>query len=179
MFGQRTITARVAPVESRLQVDTGTDQVVAAGAPAPPDQSVAAVRAAARLSRLMERAAGDLGLAHYRILAAVADGEGRASRVAERLALGRPTVSAAVESLCRQGYVERREAPGDLRAVDLRRTPSGAARLDDAESRLVAALHELCRRTPDGAALTAGLATLGPALDELAAQRLAHKRRER
>jgi DNA-binding MarR family transcriptional regulator len=150
-----------------------------AAPPAGADLSVSAVRAAARLSRLLERAAGDLGLAHYRVLSAVADGEGRASRVAERLALGRPTVSAAVESLCRQGLVERREAPGDLRAVDLGLTPEGSARLDDIERHLVAALHELCRRIPDGPALTAGLATLGPALDQLASERLDRKRQAR
>ena len=45
-----------------------------------------AVRALARLSRLMERAVSDegLSLAHFRVLAAVAEGEIRASHVARR-----------------------------------------------------------------------------------------------
>ena len=46
---------------------------------------------------------GSLGLAHYRFLALVAGGDERASRLAERLALGKPAVSAAVGALVAQG----------------------------------------------------------------------------
>src|SRR6059058_1194066 len=66
-----------------------------------------AVRVLARLSRLMERASGDLSLAHYRVLSAVADGDQRATRLAERLALGKPTISASVDALCRRGLLAR------------------------------------------------------------------------
>ena len=38
----------------------------------------------ARASRILERATGELSLAHYRVLAAVASGEERASRLAVR-----------------------------------------------------------------------------------------------
>jgi DNA-binding MarR family transcriptional regulator len=62
-------------------------------------QQIEAVRALARATRVLERASGELSLAHYRVLAAIASGDERASRVANRLAIGKPTVSVAVEAL--------------------------------------------------------------------------------
>src|SRR5262249_17877418 len=56
-----------------------------------------AVQALARLSRLLERAAAPLSLADYRALAAILAGEERASRLAERLAVGKPSISATVD----------------------------------------------------------------------------------
>ena len=78
---------------------------------------VAAVRAVARLARVLERASGDLSMAHYRVLAAVADGDERASRVAARLALGKPTISASVDALCRRGLLTREDVVHDQRAT--------------------------------------------------------------
>src|ERR1700742_3257644 len=86
---------------------------------------VAAIRALARMARLLERSSGDLHLAHYRVLAAVADGDERASRVADRLALGNPTVSAAVESLTKRGLLSREDAVEDRRAATLTLTSAG------------------------------------------------------
>src|SRR6478735_10694210 len=106
---------------------------------------VEAVRAVARLSRVLERACPDLSLPHYRVLAAVADGDERASRVAARLALGKPTVSASVEALCRRGLLTREDVAHDQRAVTLRLTTAGETALREAEqamtSRLAAILE--------------------------------------
>ena len=93
------------------------------------------MRALARASRLLERASGDLSLAHYRVLAAVASGEERASRVAARLALGRPAISAAVDSLGQRGLLDRVEVEGDARAVALSVTAAGQRVLAQAEAR--------------------------------------------
>src|ERR1700761_7040788 len=90
------------------------------------DPSVDAVRALARAARVLERASGQISLAQYRVLSAVAAGDERASRIAERLELGRPTISAAVATLCRHGLLVRDEVVADQRATDLRLTPSGA-----------------------------------------------------
>ena len=78
---------------------------------------------------------------HYRVLASVAAGEERASRVAERLELGRPAISSAVEALCAHGFMERREVEGDQRAVDLRVTPEGVAVLERVEHEMTEALQ--------------------------------------
>lgn len=125
------------------------------------------------MARLLERSSGDLNLAHYRVLAAVADGDERASRVADRLALGRPTVSAAVDSLTKRGLLSRADAVDDGRATTLALTPAGEAALAAVEEGMLARLDDLCARTPDPDAVLDALARLGEALDQVAAERLA------
>jgi DNA-binding MarR family transcriptional regulator len=138
-----------------------------------------AIRALARMARQLERSSGDLNLAHYRVLAAVADGDERASRVADRLALGKPTVSAAVESLTRRGLLSRTDAEEDRRAATLTLTPAGEAALAEVEVGMLERLDALCARTPDPDAVLESLARLGEALDEVAAERLAARKSAR
>lgn len=140
---------------------------------------VPAIRALARMARQLERSSGDLNLAHYRVLAAVADGDERASRVADRLALGKPTVSAAVESLTRRGLLSREDAADDRRAATLALTPAGEAALAEVEGEMLGRLDDLCSRTPDPDAVLDALARLGEALDEVADERLAARKAKR
>jgi DNA-binding MarR family transcriptional regulator len=140
---------------------------------------VQAIRALARMARQLERSSGDLNLAHYRVLAAVADGDERASRVADRLALGKPTVSAAVESLTKRGLLSREDAADDRRAATLTLTPAGAAALAELEEGMLERLDDLCARTPDPDAVLDALAHLGEALDEVADERLAARKAKR
>lgn len=144
--------------------------------PASAETTLEAVRSLARTARLLERAAGDLGMAQYRVLSAIAAGDERASRVAERFGLGRPTVSVAVDTLCRHGLVRRSESPGDLRATDLSITPKGRSLLGAVEAAMTAALTELCARSATGQEVTAALASLGPALDAVQAERIERAR---
>jgi DNA-binding MarR family transcriptional regulator len=136
-------------------------------------QRLEAVRALARASSVLERASGELSLAHYRVLSAIAAGDERASRVAARLALGRPTVSAAVEAFCQRGLLVRSLVEDDHRAVVLRLTAEGEAVLNRVETAMIRRIDELCSRTPDGRRLMESLVWLGAALDEVAAGRLA------
>lgn len=134
---------------------------------------MAAVQALARTARLLERAAGELSLPQYRVLSAIAAGEDRASRVAARFGLGRPAVSATVEALCREGLVDRTGAPGDQRAIVLSVTPAGRDVLERVEGVMVQALTDLCRRSaadPPRRVLEV-MAALGPAVDEVVAER--------
>ena len=135
--------------------------------------AVDAVRALARASRVLERATGELSLAHYRVLAAVASGDERASRVAARLALGRPAISAAVDALCQRGLLERVEVEGDARAVALSLSARGRQVLDQAESEMVHRMLDLAGRTPDPERLLESLAWLGPAIDQVHQERRA------
>jgi DNA-binding MarR family transcriptional regulator len=139
------------------------------------ESKVQAVRALARLARALERSSGDLNLAHYRVLAAVADGDERASRVAERLALGKPTVSAAVESLCKRGLLKREVADDDRRAATLSPTPAGEAALAEVEEVMVGRIDEILSRTEDPDAVVEALGQVGVALDQIAAERSAHR----
>ncbi len=127
--------------------------------------SVDAVRAITRVARALERASTEIPMAHYRILSAVAAGEDRASRLAERLALGRPAISAAVDALCRDGYLVRGDVADDQRAVDLRLSERGADVLDRVEHAMVRVLDELVRGAPEGEHLVASLAAFNVTLD--------------
>jgi DNA-binding MarR family transcriptional regulator len=144
------------------------------------EDKVQAIRALARLARTLERSSGDLNLAHYRVLSAIADGDERASRVADRLALGKPTISAAVESLCKRGLLSREDAAEDRRAATLTLTPAGEAALIEVERGMVERIDEFLDRTPDAAQVVESLGRLGDAIDEVmserAAQRAAGKR---
>jgi DNA-binding MarR family transcriptional regulator len=124
-----------------------------------------AVRALVRVSRVLERASPHLSLPQYRVLAAVAAGEEQASRVAARLALGKPAVSAAVEALCHRGLLSRSDMESDLRAACLRLTPSGDALLGEFEAAMTARLEQLVERCPDPGGVLDALGSLGPAID--------------
>jgi DNA-binding MarR family transcriptional regulator len=136
-------------------------------------RAVQAVRALARASRVLERASGELNLAHYRVLSAVASGDERASRVAARLRLGKPTVSAAVDALCRRGLMTRVAAADDQRAVALSLTAPGWSLLDRVEEEMVAKIRGLSARTPDPQRLIESLAWMGGAIDQAHAERMA------
>ncbi len=136
-----------------------------------------AVRALARASRVLERASSELSLAHYRVLSAIDSGDERGSRIAARLAVGKPTVSAAVEALCQRGLLVRSGVEGDQRVAALGLTAEGRALLDRVEAEMVTRIDDLCARTPDGAQLMESLVWLGDAIDEVVAERWAQSGR--
>jgi DNA-binding MarR family transcriptional regulator len=139
-------------------------------------EQIEAVRALARATRVLERASGELSLAHYRVLAAIASGDERASRVANRLAIGKPTVSAAVEALAQRGLLLRSAVDGDQRVAVLHLTPEGQALLARVEAEMIRRIDELCARTPDPEQLMESLVWLGAAIDDWQAQRAAERR---
>ncbi|MBV8295859.1 MAG: MarR family transcriptional regulator, partial [Acidimicrobiia bacterium] len=77
------------------------------------------IRTLTRLARLLERGAGDLSLSQFRILALVEDGGERASELADRLALAKPTITAAVDGLVDRGYLTRSADCSDRRATKI------------------------------------------------------------
>jgi len=119
----------------------------------------------ARAYRLLERALDGLSLADFRVLSAIGAGEERASRLAARLALGKPAISATVESLCRRDLLRRSPLDADQRVLSIALTSDGAAVLADAERRLSALVDDLAARTPDPAGTLAALAALDVAID--------------
>jgi DNA-binding MarR family transcriptional regulator len=135
-----------------------------------------AVRALARATRVLERASGELSLAHYRVLSAIDSGDERASRVANRLAIGKPTVSAAVDALEQRGLLIRSGVDGDQRVVALHLTTEGSALLSRVEAEMIRRIDDLCARTPDGDQLMESLVWLGSAIDDLQAQRVVERR---
>jgi DNA-binding MarR family transcriptional regulator len=158
----------------------GTKRAGLTGEDVAPDRAraVEAVRALARASSVLERSSPQLSLAHYRVLTAIAQGHERASNIASKLALGKPTVSAAVESLCRRGLLVRSGVAGDQRAAALHLTPAGEMLLEQVETEMISRINDLCDRTPDGGQLIESLVWLGAAMDSRLADRLAARRGE-
>ncbi|QAY61015.1 MarR family transcriptional regulator [Microbacterium protaetiae] len=139
----------------------------------PNDDARAATLTFARMARMLERTLqhhAPLSLSDYRILSAVADGEARASRLAQRLAVGKPSVSASVDSLVRRGLLARAGGAGDQRAIDLRITAEGDRVRFDAERALVALVTEVAEHTSEPTATMAAIAAFGAALEERQAQ---------
>ena len=137
----------------------------------PNPRSVEAVEALTRASKALERACGGLSLAQYRVMSAVAAGDERASRVAARLALGKPAVSATVEALCARGLLVRSGVVGDQRAVQLSLTEAGQALLEDSRLAMTSVLEDLAERTGCHDELLSALSALGSAIEQAAAER--------
>lgn len=104
-----------------------------------------AVRVVARLARVFEKRLADEGmtLPQFRVLAFLSEGEWAASKVADWLAVSRPSLTALVDGLVEQGWVERKESPTDRRSVLHHLTDAGRQRLAEATSLLADGLDGL------------------------------------
>src|ERR1700712_4166981 len=112
----------------------------------------------ARLGRLLENnTTTDLTLPQYRVLGVLSTGEERASALAARLSVAKPTLTALVDSLVERGYVIRETADGDRRAVRLSITTAGRAALAATGLQLREVLDEVLDRCPDPAAVLAAI----------------------
>jgi long-chain acyl-CoA synthetase len=126
-------------------------------------------RTAARLSRVVERPLEKTGLSlpQYRLLGFLSRGSAAAARLAERLTVTRPTVTAVVDGLVVQGLVARSRTDADRRQVDHALTAEGEAALAEADEAVGTRLAELLSALPDERrdAAVAGLEAWQEALD--------------
>ena len=132
-----------------------------------------AAQALVRLSRVLERSAAPLSLADYRVLMTVAAGEERASRLAQGLAVGKPSISATVDSLARRGLISRGRVEADQRAVALSLTDAGRLAYEEAQGRMVERLREVLALTADPEASLRALVEVGDAHTRLRQARAA------
>jgi len=130
----------------------------------------------ARLVRVLERQGGDeLSLAQLRTLGLLMRGDERATELARRLAVPKPTMTAVVNSLVVKGYVAREGSREDRRVVRLSITPAGREAHDRAAALLCTALDDLLARCPDPAGVLAALEQLRVALDHRLDERMARR----
>src|SRR3954452_5965495 len=122
------------------------------------------IRTLARLARMLERGAGDLTLPQYRVLALVDEGGERASHLAERLAVAKPTVTAVVDGLVERGFLKRSADNDDRRATRITLTSAGRRALYDAEAAMGARLQDVLAHADDPAEIASALAQLTDAL---------------
>lgn len=131
----------------------------------PADRVRSAVDTLVRLRRVLERCDTGLTLPQYQLLSMVKSGGERSARLAEKLAVRKPTLTAAADSLVAAGLLEREADPGDRRVVRIRITDAGLAALAHAEDALAAAVEPILRETGDGEAALDCFERLGGALD--------------
>ena len=136
-------------------------------------QQADTVRTLARLARVLERSCGELTLPQYRLLAMISEGSERATALASKLALAKPSVSAMVDALVERDLVTRARVDGDRRAVRLQLTLSGETALRGAEVAMAENLQPLLDRCDDATVVDAALAQLATALDAAFADRIA------
>jgi DNA-binding MarR family transcriptional regulator len=128
----------------------------------PDERITSSVRVLARLQRVLESTDSGLTVPQYRMLLALSEGGERSARLAERLTIRKPTVTALADGLVAAGYAERHAEPGDRRIVRLHITDEGRRALEQAEHAYAARLGPLLGEVPE---LVDALLAMGAALD--------------
>lgn len=132
-----------------------------------------AVLTVLRLFRALERVDTGLTPQQYRILKLAGAGGERSARLAERLAVAKPTLTATADGLVAAGYAQREAEPGDRRVVRLCLTTAGHAALDHADAAYARWLGPLLGATGDRSEMLQALQALDAAMDERRRARLA------
>ena len=107
------------------------------------------IRLLAKLARVAEQAcqATGISLPQYRLLSEIAVGPSRASVLAARLGVSRPTLTSVVDGLEHAGLLERASVPADRRGIELRATEEGLSSLARADAALAERMADLAGRT--------------------------------
>jgi DNA-binding MarR family transcriptional regulator len=129
-------------------------------------QVEAAVLTVMRLYRALERAGAGLTPQQYRMLKLAGAGGERSARLAEKLAVAKPTLTATADGLVAAGYAERETEPGDRRVVRLRLTGQGREALARADAAYAGWLSPVLEATGDPAGVAGALAGLERAMEE-------------
>jgi DNA-binding MarR family transcriptional regulator len=119
-----------------------------------------------RLNRGLDCVDAGLTPAQYRIMKLAGAGGERSTRLAQRLAVAKPTLTALADGLVAAGYATRTAEPGDRRVVRLTLTEAGRAALDRADDAYAAWLTDLLTATGEPATVLAALGQLDAALTE-------------
>jgi DNA-binding MarR family transcriptional regulator len=125
-----------------------------------------AVLTVMRLFRALERIDTGLTAQQYRILKLAGAGGERSARLAERLAVAKPTLTATADGLVAAGYAQREAEAGDRRVVRLSLTAAGREALERADAAYAGWLGPLLGATGDPAGVLEALRGLDAAMEE-------------
>jgi DNA-binding MarR family transcriptional regulator len=128
-----------------------------------------------RLFRSAERVDAGLTPQQYRVLKLIGAGGERSAKLAERLAVAKPTLTSTADGLVAAGLLRRETEMKDRRVVRLVLTEAGQAAVAHADDVYAGWLGELLDATRDPERLLADLAELDHALDEVLRTRHAAK----
>jgi len=130
-------------------------------------RSTQAVLTILRLYRVLERVSPELTPQQYRILKLAGAGGERSARLAERLAVARPTLTAIADGLVAAGFARRDPEPGDRRVVRLCLTEAGRAAVDRADEAYGWWMGQLLAHVSDPDRVLDALDLLDQAIGEL------------
>ncbi|MEY2470151.1 MAG: hypothetical protein QOF21_2849 [Actinomycetota bacterium] len=125
-------------------------------------------------SRSVERALEQMTLPQFRVLTLVATAPERASRLADRAAITRPSLTGILDGLVARGWIARSDVDGDRRGVTLTITRDGQAAYDAATAATTSALDDVLRSADPKtrAKIVTGLVALRTLLQERAQSRV-------
>ena len=147
----------------------GDRQPAAGGQPAGAGTDEAAVcglLSVLRLSRVMERVDAGVSPQQYRILKLIGAGGERSARLAEKLAVAKPTLTSTADSLVAAGLATRQAEPGDRRVVRLFLTDAGRAAIERADEAYAAWFGSLLDHTGRRAEILSDFLLLDEAMTE-------------
>jgi DNA-binding MarR family transcriptional regulator len=130
------------------------------------DAAVAALLTVLRISRVMERIDAGVSPQQYRMLKLIGAGGERSARLAEKLAVARPTLTSTADSLVAAGLAIREAEEGDRRVVRLCLTPAGQAAVERADEAYGAWFSSLLSDSGRGPEILADFRLLEDAMTE-------------
>jgi DNA-binding MarR family transcriptional regulator len=136
-------------------------------------QAVEALLTILRISRVLERIDSGVSPQQYRMLKLIGAGGERSARLADKLAVARPTLTATADSLVAAGLAYREAEPGDRRVVRLRLTEAGQAAVARADIAYADWFGELLDHTGQRDQIVVDLLRLDTAMTERRRARLA------
>lgn len=124
-----------------------------------------------RLFRSMERVDAGLTPQQYRMLKLVGAGGERSAKLAERLAVAKPTLTSTADGLVAAGLLSRETETADRRVVRLKLTDAGSAAVDRADAVYAEWLGGLLHAAGDPDQLLRDFARIDQAIDSRIAAR--------
>jgi DNA-binding MarR family transcriptional regulator len=137
------------------------------------EAAVSALLTVLRMSRVMERIDAGVSPQQYRMLKLIGAGGERSARLAEKLAVARPTLTSTADSLVAAGLAVRQAEEGDRRVVRLCLTLAGQAAVQHADEAYAAWFSSLLEHTGRPAEILADLRLLDDAMTERYRARMA------
>ena len=119
-----------------------------------------------RMSRVMERVDSGVSPQQYRILKLIGAGGERSARLAEKLAVAKPTLTSTADSLVAAGLATRQAEPGDRRVVRLCLTEAGRSAVERADEAYAGWLGPLLDHTGRRAEILSDFLLLDEAMSE-------------
>jgi len=119
-----------------------------------------------RLFRSMERVEAGMTPQQYRMLKLVGAGGERSAKLAERLAVAKPTLTSTADGLVAAGLLSRETETTDRRVVRLKLTEAGRAAADRADAVYAQWLGELLTMAGDEDRLLRDFALIDHAIDQ-------------